>query len=147
MEYKKIKKENYTLHLINTNRFKTINIVVFMTTKFNKDDIVYNTLLSQNLVYTSKKYNTKNKMAIRGEELFCSKVSTSFGIVGNMEELVFSTDFLNPKYTEDKYMEESIDFLSEIIFNPNVENSKFNEEYFNIIRNDNIARVNSIKDN
>lgn len=147
MEYKKIQKENYTLHLINTNRFKTINIVVFMTTKFNKDDIVYNTLLSQNLVYTSKKYNTKNKMAIRGEELFGSKVSTSFGIVGNMEELVFSTDFLNPKYTEDKYMEESIDFLSEIIFNPNVENSKFNEEYFNIIRNDNIARVNSIKDN
>ena len=40
MNYKKIDKDNLTIHLINTSRFKTINVVVFFTREFNKNDIV-----------------------------------------------------------------------------------------------------------
>ncbi len=147
MEYKKIYKNNITMHYINTDRFKTISVVVFLTKKFNKNDIAYGNMLVNNLVYSSKKYNTKNKMAIHGEELFGSRVSSSFGITGALESFVFSLDFLNPIYTENKYLDESLDFLSEILFNPNVENNKFNEEYFNIIKNDLITTINSVKDN
>lgn len=147
MEYKKITKDYYNLHLINTDRFKALNIVIFLTRKFDKNNIVYNTLLTQNLVYTSKKYNTKNKMAIRGEELYGARVTSSFGICGGLEEIVFSTDFLNPKYTDPEYLELSINFLCEILFNPNIKDNEFNNEYFNIIKNDNIARVKAIKDN
>ena len=60
MEYKKIEYDNYTFHLINTNRFKSMSVVLFYSKKFNKDDIAYGNLLSRNLVYSSKKYNTKN---------------------------------------------------------------------------------------
>ena len=80
MEYKKIQKENYTLHLINTNRFKLMNVVVFFTKKFEKKDILYGNLLTKNLVYTSKKYNTKSKIAVVGEELYGARVSSSFNI-------------------------------------------------------------------
>ena len=41
MEYKKIVENNYTLHLINTDRFKSMNIVVFLTKKFDKNDIPF----------------------------------------------------------------------------------------------------------
>ena len=36
MEYKKIKRDGYTLHLVNTNRFKSINIVIFLTKIFKR---------------------------------------------------------------------------------------------------------------
>lgn len=147
MEYKKIIKDNYTLHLVKTDRFKSMNIVIFFTKKFDKDDLKYARLLASNLVYTSKKYNTKNAIAIKGEDLYGTRVSTSFDIVGNTEQFVISCDFLNPKYTKDCLLDESIDFLCEILFNPNVNDDGFNEEYFNVIKKDLISSINSIKDN
>lgn len=147
MEYKKIQNKEYTLHLINSNRFKSINVVLFLTKEFNKDDIAYGGMLSNNLVYTSKKYNTKNKMAIASEELYGSNVTASFGITGNTETFIFSLDFINPKYTESKYLDESLDLLSEILFNPNVKDNKFEETYFNLIKKDAITRSMSVKDN
>lgn len=146
MEYKKIQKENYTLHLINTNRFKLMNVVVFFTKKFEKKDILYGNLLTKNLVYTSKKYNTKSKIAVVGEELYGARVSSSFNIIGNTSEFIFTLEFLNPKYTEKKYLKESLNYLYEIMFNPNVENDSFNKEYFDIQIKDITAQVESIKD-
>ena len=147
MEYKKIQNKEYTLHLINSNRFKSINVVLFLTKEFNKDDIAYGGMLSNNLVYTSKKYNTKNKMAIVSEELYGANITASFGITGNTETFIFSLDFINPKYTESKYLDESLNLLGEILFNPNVKDNKFEESYFNIIKKDAITRSMSVKDN
>lgn len=147
MEYKKIQKDNYMLHLINTNRFKMMSVVIFFTKKFEKRDIKYGNLLTKNLVYSSKKYNTKSKIATIGEELYGARISSSFNIVGNTTEYIFSLDYLNPKYTESKYMGESLDFLKEVLFNPNVDEGGFNEEYFNILVNEVKASVESVKDN
>ena len=147
MEYKKIQNKEYTLHLINSNRFKSINVVLFITKEFNKDDIAYGGMLSNNLVYTSKKYNTKNKMAIASEELYGANITASFGITGNSETFIFSLEFINPKYTESKYLDESLNLLSEILFNPNVKDNKFEETYFNLIKKDAITRSMSVKDN
>ena len=147
MEYKKIVRNNVTLHLINSTRFKSVNVVVFFTKKFDKNDIKYAGMLTDNLAYSTKKYNTKNKLAIKGEELFGAKVGVSFGQNGIREAFVFSLDFVNPKYTEEEYFDYSLDFLSEVIFNPNASNNKFNESMFNVVKNDTIAKINAIKDN
>ena len=145
MEYKKIVKNDITYHMINSDRFKTMNVVIFFTKKFDKSDIVYGNFLVNNLVYSSNKYNTKNKMAIAGEELFGAKVSASYGIFGKCSSFSFSLDFINPKYTDNKYLEPSLDFLKEILFNPNIKDDGFMVDYFNIIRNDAISAINSIK--
>lgn len=147
MQYKKINKEGYTLHLIDTDRFKTINLVIFLSKKYNKKEIPCSIMLTQNMVYTSKKYNTKSKMAIIGEDLYGARVSSSYGVTGNICNFTFSLDFLNPKYTEEKYIDLTLDFLCEILFNPNVDENGFKEEYFNIIKSDTITRIKSIKDN
>lgn len=65
-------------------------------------------------------------MAIIGEELYVASISASFGISGKTESYVFSLDFLNPNYTDSSYLESSIDFLCEILFNPNVKNNANN---------------------
>lgn len=147
MEYKKIIEDNYTLHLINNDRFKIMNVVVFFTKKYDKDDVPYGVLLTKNMVYTTKKYNTKNKIAIEGEKLYGSRVASSFTSTGNSLSFSFALDFLNPKYTKNEYLSKSIEFLCEVLFNPNVTKDGFDENYFNIIKNDVISSIKSIKDN
>ena len=147
MEYKKIIKNNITYHLINTDRFKTITVTLFFTKDFNKNDIVYGNYLTNNLVYSTKKYNTKNKIVEHGEDLYGAKISSSFGINGKCETISFTLDFINPKYTEEKYMDLSLDFLKELLLNPNVSNKEFNKDFFEIIKSDGIASVKNIKDN
>ena len=147
MEYKKIIEDNYTLHLINNDRFKIMNVVVFFTKKYDKNDVPYGVLLTKNMVYTTKKYNTKNKIAIEGEKLYGSRVASSFTSTGNSLSFSFALDFLNPKYTKNEYLSKSIEFLCEVLFNPNVTKDGFDENYFNIIKNDVISSIKSIKDN
>lgn len=147
MEYKKIENNEYNIHIINSNRFKTMCIELVLTKEFNEKDIAYSNLLTGNMVYSTKKYNTKNKIAIAGEELYGARVSSSYSISGKCQSLSFSLGFLNPKYTEEKYLKESIDFLYEVIFNPNVKNEEFDNDFFDIIKKENIVKVNSIKDN
>ena len=147
MEYKKIIKDDKTFHIIKTDRFKSVDFVIYFTKKFSKKNIPYYTLLKRNLVYTSKKYNTKNKIAIKGEELYGCSVSTSSMISGALESFIISTSFVNPKYTEESMFKESIDFFYEVLFNPNVEDNKFNEKYYEIIKSDLISFIKSEKDN
>ena len=106
---------------------------------------VFGNYLASSLVYTSKKYNTKNKMAIIGEELYGAKVGSSFGLSGNLESFVFSVSFLNPKYTVPDYLDKSLDFLYEVLLNPNVEDGKFNQELFDIMTKEQITSINSVK--
>ena len=147
MEYKKINEKEYTLHIINTNRFKTISIVIFLTKLFDKNDIAYGSLLTRNLLYTSKKYNTKSKMTKIVEDLYGAKISASFGLTGKTESFIFSLDFLNPKFTEEMYLKKTLNYFREVLTNPNVNNNEFDNTYFNILKNDIISSIKSIKDN
>jgi len=65
--------------------------------------------------------------AIKLEELYSMKCSSIFGMRGNAEYINLSLEFLNPKYTEESMYESSLNFLREILFNPHVDNEKFDE--------------------
>ena len=147
MQEKKIIKNNITYHLIKTSRFKQISVVMFLTKEFKKEDIPFSYLLINNMMYSSLKYNSKDKLSSASEDLYGLKASSSFTINGKCETICFSLDFLNPKYTEEHYLEDSIDYFKEIVLKPNVKNKEFNNEYFNIIKNDTISTINAIKDN
>ena len=146
MNNKKLIRDNYTIHIVNTDRFKSVDMVIYFTRKFNKNNIPFYSSLIQNMVYTSKKYDTKNKIAIRGEELYGAYLGTSFDVIGDLEHFVININFLNSKYTDDKYYNESVDFLFEILLNPNVSDNKFNSKYFNIVKNDIITSIKATKD-
>ena len=147
MEYKKITRNDINLHLINSDRFKTVNVILFFTKYFNKEDIVFSNFLTNTLVYSSKKYNSKNKIAIKGEDLYGARVSASFGMTGKTETINFALDFINPKYTDNKYWKSSLEFLREIVFNPDVNNNEFKKEYFDIVKKEGISAIKSVKDN
>lgn len=147
MEYKKILKEKYNIHIINTDRFKTVTLSIIFSNEFNKNDIPYLSLLTKNLISSTNKYKTSSALAILGEELYGSSVSASFGVNGNIERMMLSLDFLNPKYTEPSMIKESIFFLNECLFNPNVKNGNFDNKYYEINKSNVINGLKSIKDN
>ena len=68
MEYKKIVKDKYNIHIINTDRFKTVLLSIIFSNKFNKNYIPYLNILTKNLISSTKKYKTSSSLAILGEE-------------------------------------------------------------------------------
>lgn len=147
MDYKKIEHKNYNLHIINTDKFKTINVRINFKRKIKKDEITIRTLLNDLLINTSKKYKTSRDIVIETEELYDLGISSSPYKSGNYHIISFKETFLNEKYTEKDMNKKSIEFLLELIFNPNVSDNKFDKEYFELIKRTVENDIKSLKDN
>ena len=147
MDYKKITNKKYNLHIINTDKFKTINVMVNFKRKIKKDEITIRNLLNDLLINTSKKYKTSRDIEIETEELYDLGVSSNPHKSGNYHIISFKETFLNEKYTEVGMNEKSIEFLLELIFNANINDNKFDKEYFEIIKRTVEDDIKSLKDN
>lgn len=147
MEYKRIENKNYNLHIIKTDKFKTINFRINFKRKIKKEEITIRNLLNDLLINSSKKYPTSRDIEIETEELYNLGVSSNPYKSGNYHIISFKSVFLNEKYTEKNMIEKSLIFLLELIFNPNVENNKFDKLYFDLIKKTLEDDIKSIKDN
>lgn len=146
MDYKKIIKYNYTLHLIKTDRFKTINIGLKLTKEYNKEEFAYLNLLARVLpINGTKNYKTVNDITKKLESLYNTGIY--FKSLQTSKNMSFeaSLRIVNPKYTEISMYKESISMLKEIITNPLIKNNEFN--YFDITKNNLINSIKNIKDN
>lgn len=115
----------YNLHLIKTNKFKTITIDVDFYREVNKDEITKRNLLKMLLLDSSNTYKTERELIIESENLYDIKVSSSISRIGNFSNLSFQTKFLNEKFTEKGMNKESIVFFLDLIFNPLVKDGSF----------------------
>lgn len=143
MEYKKIDCNSYKLHLIKTDKFKTITFKLIFRDELKKEDITFRNLLIDNLVFSTKKYSTRRKMTIAKEELYAVDIFGTNKRLGSHITTEIYMSMLNPKYTEDNMLEKSLKFLKEILFNPNVKDGKFNKEIFDVIKQNNLIEIES----
>ena len=135
MKYKKINKYSYNLHIIKTKKFKTVTIQLGFKRKFKKEDITYRNMIVNMLCESSKDYPTKRLMTIKTEELYDLYYKGMNYISGCYNVMNFCITFLNEKYTEKGMLEESIKFLSDLIFKPNIDNEEFNKDNYNLAYN------------
>ncbi|MEG2457698.1 MAG: insulinase family protein [Bacilli bacterium] len=134
MEEQIYNKENYKLHIIKTNRFKTITFDMKFTSIDNLSSLHKTYLLLDMLIYSCKKYNTKKLLTEKSQELYKVSYDTSYRTIGKYGVLSFTYNFINPKYTTKDMMEESLNLFKEIYFNPDIKDNLFNEEYFEMIK-------------
>lgn len=132
MNYKKIEMGSYNLHVINTNKFKKIKVRVNLKHKIKKENITKRNLLSEILVQSNQNYKNQRELLIETENLYNMGISSKTSLVGNYATITFEGSFLNEKYTEKGYLEKSLKFFFDILFKPDIQNNKFNEESFNI---------------
>lgn len=132
MNYNKFVTNAYNVHLITTDKFKTVMLRINFKKKIEKKDITYRNLLSKVLFQANKNYSSKRELEILTEDLYNISASSKNSISGNYIVTSFDTIFLNEMYTEEGMNEKSIKFLFDMIFSPAIENKKF--KYFDLAK-------------
>lgn len=146
MKYTKKDLASYNLHLINTDKFKTITIKVVFSRPIKKDEITMRNVLSDVLLQSSKNYESRRELTIKAEELYAADIFNNTQRIGNYILTSFNLQVLNDKYTEDGNFEEAVKFLSEIIFNPDIKNNAFKEDKLDLVLSNVKVALESLKE-
>lgn len=147
MKYEQINMGSYNLHIINTNKFKTITIEVNFRRKLNPKEITIRNLLKAVLLNTNNNFKSELELIRETENLYDLKLLSSNMRIGNYSNLSFKIRFLNELYTEESMNEYSINFLMDILFNPHIENNAFNQEIVNKCKKKLEKSLQKLKDN
>ena len=132
MKYKKIEASNYNLHLIETDKFKTVTVKVNFKRELLKEEITKRNLLVNVLLEGTKNYPSRRLLEIKTEELYDIGYRIMNYASGKCSIMSFEMTFINPKYTEDTMYDESFKFINELIFNPCIEDNKFKSKSFKL---------------
>jgi len=146
MKYTKKDLGSYNLHLIHTNRLKTITIKVVFHNPIKKEEIMKRIILSDILLQSTKKYNSKRLLTIEAEELYAANIGISCQRMGNYIHTSFILEVLQDKYTEEGNLEKSIEFLKEIIFNPDITEKKFQKDKLDLSKYNSVVAIQSLKE-
>lgn len=134
MKYNHYEVGPYNLYIINTDKFKRNVITVNFKRKVIKNEITIRNFLSNILIKSTKKHKSERDMIIESEDLYNVAYSGGTNISGMYLILYYEMTFLNEKYASKEINEDAIKFLSEILFNPNIENNAFNEQIFSLVK-------------
>lgn len=151
MNYNKAEiKQGITLHNINTDKFKTNLIAVFLTVPISRENVTFNSMISSILRRGSKNMPTQEIISKTMEEMYGASFDNSVDKIGNNHILKFYLESINDEYLPqgtENMLKESIKKLFEIAFNPYLENGKFKEEYIKQEKQAMIQRIEAKIDN
>ena len=133
MQYKEKEiKKGIKIHLIQTNKFKTNLIAIFLTLPISREDVTKNALLSAVLRRGSKNMPTLIQINQELEEMYGASFDNGLDKTGDNHILKFYLESINDKFLpqeNENMLKVSIEKLLEIVFNPLTENGEFKKEY------------------
>ena len=133
MEHKEQElKKGIKLHTINTDKFKTNLIAVFLTTKLDRKTVTSNALISAILRRGSKTMPTQEEISMQMEEMYGASFDCGLDKTGDNQVLKFYVETLNDNFLPqggENLLKISVEKLLDIVFNPITENGKFKQEY------------------
>ena len=125
-------KKGIKLHEMQTEKFKTNLIAIFLSMPITKENVTKNSLLSAVLRRGSKNMSTQEQISQELEEMYGASFDCGLDKTGDNHILKFYLESVNDKFlpqTDENMLKTSIEKLLEIVFNPLVENGAFKEEY------------------
>ena len=144
---KKIALDNYNLHIIKLETFKNVTINIRFKNVYEREMIPALDLLANILTFTNKKYNKREDFVNKEVDLYDLDVNSSFYTKGNNNFFNIRTTMLNEKYTEKGMFNKVLEFIKEVVYEPNIVNNKFDTESFNIIKRDIKNDIDTTKEN
>lgn len=127
-------KNGITLHLIDTNKFKTNLMAIFLTTPISREYVTYNALISAILRRGNKNIKTQEELSKKLEEMYGAFFDCGLDKTGDNHILKFYLETINDEYipqNDDNMLKQAINILTDVVFNPLIENEAFKEEYLN----------------
>lgn len=146
MEYKKIDLGSYKLHMIKTDKFKTIRVKVSFRRPIKKSEVTIRNVLCDMLVQSTKNYPTKRDLIIKSQDLYATTINSRNTRIGKYMNTDINLTVLNDKYTEEGNYKKALDFLQEVVYNPNVENNQFDDKSLEIIKKQAKTSLDTIKE-
>ena len=136
----------FDLHVIKTDRFKTVFYSVNIRFDDKKEYEKYTSLLSRLLAQTSSRFDS-----VRDINAFCASIyDPSYNVrvleSGSQNILTLTASFANDKYTEKGMNKKSFEFLSEVLFNPKVVSGAFDEDVFKVQKEKLLEYYRTLKD-
>lgn len=124
-------KKGIKLHSIQTNKFKTNLISVFITTPLVRENVTKNALIPAILRRGTKNMPSQEQISKKLEEMYGAEFDCGVEKTGDNQVIKFYLESLNDKFLPEKedLLNKSIDVLLEIILNPLVEKEMFKNEY------------------
>lgn len=140
----RVKNDAYTLHLIETKKFKTNTIAIKFSRPLERENITERALLPFVLQKGSKSYPDERQLRLKLDELYGSKFSINSGKKGENHVITFVLDFPNDKFIqgENELVHECLNFLYDIVFNPNITDNQFKKS---IVEKEKETLTNKIK--
>lgn len=114
---------------INSNKFKTNEIGVFLTLPLDKKTITKNALIPQILRRGTNNYKTQYDIGKKLEEMYGAYFNYGIDKVGDNVVLKFYIASLCDEYANEYISQETMNLIFDIIFNPAIENNGFKKEY------------------
>ena len=151
MEYKQEElKKGIKLHTINTDKFKTNLITVFLTTKLERENVTKNAVISSLLRRGSKTMPTQEEISKQMENMYGASFDCGLDKTGDNQVLKFYLETVNDNFLPQKgenMLKTSIEKLLDIVFNPYIENDSFKVEYVEQEKNNMKHRIEGKIDN
>lgn len=137
---------NVPVTIIKTDKFKQVAGRLYFKSPVSKSTITNRMMLRNMLMESCKKYDTSEKLYIKSLECYDASLYASSSRVGNYHITSFTFSTLIDKYTKDGNLKDVIDLFCEIIFNPLVSNSAFDQDTFDLIYETKKSALEKIKE-
>lgn len=126
------------LLMINTNKFKTVDVRVFYEDNLDSFNITSDNLLLKLLTTKTKNYPTRKSFKTYLQDLYDMKITPVVASYGEVFSYSISINSLNKKYTlnNENLLEKQFEVLNEILYNPLANEDSFNDDYYKEMKND-----------
>lgn len=124
--------QHVNVYVIPTDKYKTIQLMIRFTTKMTRKNASLRTLLGSMLETNSLNYPTQTEVSKKLSDMYGARMSINCNKKGNMHYLNAVLTIVNPHYLPDEkgLLNESVDFLKEMLFSPNMIEGRFDEATF-----------------
>ena len=125
-------KEGVKLHVIETNKFKTNLMAIFITLPLNRENITFDSMIPAVLKRGTANLNTQEEISKRLENMYGASFDCGIEKFGDYHILKFYLESLNDNFipeNKENIVKASLDLLFDLVLNPLIVNGKFKEEY------------------
>ncbi|MGD6958609.1 EF-P 5-aminopentanol modification-associated protein YfmF [Rossellomorea aquimaris] len=142
------KKQGYTLHIVQTDKYKTNSLILKMKAPLDQETVTLRGLLPHVMQSSTKTYPSTTELRSYLDELYGANFFTDLGKKGEYHVVSMSVEIANEKFLRDSdpLLQKGIEFLADVLQNPHIENNEFDKKTVEKEKRNQKVRIQAVYD-
>ncbi|MFC7784305.1 MULTISPECIES: EF-P 5-aminopentanol modification-associated protein YfmF [unclassified Rossellomorea] len=142
------KKQGYTLHIVQTDKFKTNSLILKMKAPLDQETVTLRGLLPHVMQSSTKTYPSTTELRSYLDELYGANFFTDLGKKGEYHVVSMSVEIANEKFLRDSdpLLQKGLEFLADVLQNPHIENNEFDQKTVEKEKRNQKVRIQAVYD-